>query len=103
MRHTIFDTPVLNRIMPFLSRAILGIWGWRVEGSRPDCSCVVIAAPHTSNWDFPLTLLIAFALRLRIRAMGKDTLVKGPWGFLFRWLGIIPVDRSKSKIGRAHV
>lgn len=97
MNRTIFDTPVLNEIMPPVAKVILYLCGWRVEGEKPDIpSYVMIAAPHTSNWDFPLTLLISFALGLRIQAMGKDSLVKGPWGFLFKWLGVIPVDRSKS-------
>ena len=58
--------------------------------------CVLIAAPHTSNWDLPYTLLVAFALNLRIYWMGKQSLFRWPFGALMRWLGGIAVDRAKS-------
>ncbi len=97
MKYTIFDTPVLCRFMPLLSRMALVVAGWRVEGKKPDMDkYVVIAAPHTSNWDFPLTLLIAFALRLRVKVMAKDSLLKSPFGVFFKWFGVIPIDRSSS-------
>ncbi len=55
-----------------------------------------IAAPHTSNWDLPYTLMCAFALQLHIRWMGKASIFRFPFGALMRWLGGIPVDRSKA-------
>ena len=83
--------------MRWLSRFILKISGWRIEGRLPDIpKIVLIAAPHTSNWDFPITLFIAFAVRAKIYWMGKDTLFRFPFGRLFKWLGGIPVDRSRS-------
>lgn len=56
----------------------------------------MIAAPHTSNWDFVLTLLMAFALDLKAYTMGKKELFDWPFGGLFSWLGVIPIDRSRS-------
>ena len=58
--------------------------------------CVVVAAPHTSNWDFPYTLLGAFALGMHIRWLGKASLFRAPFGPVMRWLGGIAVDRSRS-------
>ena len=52
--------------------------------------------PHTSNWDFPLGVLTRSALSLNLKWIGKDSLFKWPHGFIFRWLGGIPVDRSKN-------
>jgi 1-acyl-sn-glycerol-3-phosphate acyltransferase len=56
----------------------------------------MIAAPHTSNWDYFYTLLTAFILNAEIHAMGKASLTKGPMGKIMKWLGIFPIDRSKS-------
>ena len=98
MHHTIFDTPLVNKLLRGLSRAVLRLQGWQVQGSLPPeaAKCVVIAAPHTSNWDLPYTLMVAFCLRLRIYWMGKASIFRGPFGPLMRWLGGIPVDRSKN-------
>jgi len=57
---------------------------------------VFIAAPHTSNWDLPYTLMVAFALQLNIHWMGKASIFRFPFGGLMRWLGGITVDRSKA-------
>ena len=98
MHHTIFDTPVVNTALRGLSIAFLKIGGWKIEGELPAGAqkCVVIAAPHTSNWDLPYTLMCAFVLRMRIYWMGKASIFKFPFGPLMRWLGGIGVDRSQS-------
>ena len=72
--------------------------GWTIDGQLPDAypKCVLIAAPHTSNWDLPYTLMVAFALRLNIYWMGKAQIFRWPFGPLMRWLGGIAVDRSQS-------
>ncbi|MEW9897552.1 lysophospholipid acyltransferase family protein [Chitinivorax sp. PXF-14] len=97
MHHTIFDTPIIRDLFAWISIVMLKLSGWRLEGKFPDLpKYVMIAAPHTSNWDFPVTLGICFAARAKIYWMGKDSLFKGPLGPIMRWLGGIPVDRSKS-------
>ena len=98
MQHTLFDTPVLNTLLRAGSRAFLRLNGWTVEGSLPagTAKCVLIAAPHTSNWDLPYTLMVAFVLRLDIRWMGKQSLFRFPFGGVMRWLGGLAVDRSKN-------
>lgn len=97
MRHTIFDTPVLNTTLRLLSNVILKLAGWKKEGQLPQVDkCVVIAAPHTSNWDFAFMMLMAFSFRLKVFWMGKNSLFKGPVGPLARFLGGISVERSKS-------
>jgi 1-acyl-sn-glycerol-3-phosphate acyltransferase len=73
---------------------ILRIFGWRLEGQPPDIPrYVVIGAPHTSNWDFPLAILIALAYRIKIVFMMKHTMFRWPFGYFFRVLGGIPIDR----------
>lgn len=97
MHHTIFDTPIINTLMRWCSQVILRLLGWQVIGKRPLINkYVMIAAPHTSNWDFPITLMVCFALQLRIYWMGKASLFSWPIGGLMRWLGGIPIDRSKA-------
>ena len=79
------------------SRLILGLTGWRIEGQLPSIpKFVLVGAPHTSNWDLPYTLLMAFGLRAKIHWMGKEALFRGPFKGVFQWLGGIPVKRSKS-------
>ena len=97
MHHTIFDTPVINVLMHWLSRMTLRLAGWRVVGGAPTVpKYVLIAAPHTSNWDFPVALMVCFALRLRVYWMGKDSLFPPLVGGVMRWLGGIPVNRARS-------
>jgi 1-acyl-sn-glycerol-3-phosphate acyltransferase len=76
-------------------RLVLTIMGWRFEGAVPDRPRVVIlVAPHTSNWDFVVGLAAAFALRLRVRFLGKDTIFRPPLGWFMSWAGGIPVKRD---------
>ncbi|MEE8056712.1 MAG: 1-acyl-sn-glycerol-3-phosphate acyltransferase [Pseudomonadales bacterium] len=57
---------------------------------------ILIAAPHTSNWDFVLFLMLAFIVRLDVHWMGKEALFPTPIKRLVIWLGGIPIDRSKA-------
>lgn len=97
MHTTLFTTPVINTLLRALSRAFLRLNGWKVEGALPPSArkAVLIAAPHTSNWDLPYTLMLGFALDLNLYWMGKASLFRAPFGPLMRWLGGIAVDRSQ--------
>lgn len=98
MHLTIFDTPLVRTILRGASVAFLKLSGWKVEGALPlsASKCVLIAAPHTSNWDLPYTLMAAYALRLNPYWMGKSSIFRPPFGPLMRWLGGIAVDRAQS-------
>jgi 1-acyl-sn-glycerol-3-phosphate acyltransferase len=75
---------------------ILRLCGWTPVGAAPASpKYVVIAAPHTSNWDFPLMLVCGLYYGVRMRFMGKAELFRWPFGSLMRWLGGIPVERSR--------
>lgn len=83
--------------LPFrlIGLAILGALGWRLEGPAPPVhKAVVIAAPHTSNWDFVIGLAAAWAYGIRWSWLGKDALFRWPWGWFMRWVGGVAVDRS---------
>jgi len=97
MRMTVFDTPVLSSVARGLALTFLKINGWKTETELPDApKYVLIGAPHTSNWDVPFVLSLAFAYQLKIFFMAKDSIFRWPFGGFIRWLGGIPVDRSKS-------
>ena len=82
---------------PGFARKVMRLFGWHVEGDVPlhIRKFVVIAAPHTSWWDFPLGLFARAAIGRKIHFIGKADLFKPPLGWIMRWLGGHPVDRSK--------
>lgn len=96
MRYTIYNTPIISFILQKLSLSILRVLGWRVEGQLPDIPQFVAIATHTSNWDFPIMLLLAFSLKTQITTLGKDSLFRWPYNVFFRWCGCIPINRTKS-------
>lgn len=86
-----------NAITRVLGRAFLKVIGWRLEGELPDLpKFVIIAAPHTSNWDFIVGMAGVYAIGLKVQWMGKHTLFKPPFGGIMRRLGGIPIERSES-------
>jgi 1-acyl-sn-glycerol-3-phosphate acyltransferase len=70
---------------------------FKIVGDFPDKinKYLVIAAPHTSWWDFPMGLVLRSILQKDIRFIGKESLFKGPFGFVFYALGGYPVNRSE--------
>ena len=104
MRYTIFDIPILREVLQLLAIIILRIFGWRRAGQVPDYpKFVMIAAPHTSNWDFPVGLAIILAFKVKMYWLGKEPIFKWPFGAFFKLLGGIPVIRSRSGDVVAHM
>lgn len=76
--------------------AALRILGWGHCRQKPvPPRCVLIGAPHTSNWDFMLMVAYTRMLGMKASWMGKHTLFRPPFGIFFRSLGGIPIDRTK--------
>lgn len=98
MHRTIFDTPGVNTFLRWFSIGFLKATGWKIQGQLPadGRKSVLIAAPHTSNWDLPYTLMVAFALRLNVYWMGKQSIFKPPFRRVMLWLGGIPIQRESS-------
>ncbi len=83
------------RVVCRLARIVLNRCGWRVTGNFPEQRCfIIVAGPHTSNWDFVYGMLAVLALDVRIHWLGKDTLFRTPLKTAMTWLGGIPVDRD---------
>lgn len=85
----------MKRIAKFIFFTFLG---WKLDGFFPKDikKYVVIAAPHTSWVDFPIAILARISSGVMIHFIAKASLFNGPFGFFFRALGGIPVDRTKN-------
>lgn len=90
------QVPASRRFSRWLGRTILRLGGWRVTGTFPDIPrLVLIAAPHSSNWDGIWGMAAKMALGFDARILGKDSLFWWPLSVVLRRLGVIPLDRSK--------
>ncbi len=83
-------------MLKLIGKIYLKVQGWRAAGDKPTSKkYVLIAAPHTSNWDGIHMVGISWIFDLRIRWMAKHTLFEGRFGWFFRWTGGVEVDRRK--------
>jgi 1-acyl-sn-glycerol-3-phosphate acyltransferase len=93
----------MRAVKRWIGRTYLRALGWEEEGERPSVeSFVLIAAPHTSNWDLPFTLALSYVFDVPIRWAGKHTLFQPPFGWAMRMLGGIPIrrDRRENRVGQ---
>lgn len=102
--HAIIEDREPGLVSRAVRGALLALYrarGWKAVGTPPaDRRCVIIAAPHTSNWDFVNFLGLTQALGIRAHFMGKLSLFRWPMGGFMRDMGGVPVDRSG---GHDHV
>lgn len=88
--------PTVGPIRHAIGKLWMKVFGWEVVGRAPDVPrAVFVAHPHTTGWDLPFTLAVAWSLKMNVSWVGKNTLFKGPLKYFFRALGGVPVDRSK--------
>ena len=85
-------------MLSLFGHIVLQLLGIKIIGSHyPDIPKKIYAvAPHTSNWDFPLGILVKWKLKVKLNFLGKKSLFKPLYCWFFRMFGGIPVDRSKS-------
>ena len=96
-RRIIFNTPIVFHFFYAIAWLGLRLAGWKLKGRPPNArKFVVLASPHPSNWDFPLGLSVCIIFRMKIYGLCKDSLFKGAAGPIMKWLGGIPIDRSKA-------
>ncbi|MEM5517895.1 1-acyl-sn-glycerol-3-phosphate acyltransferase [Henriciella sp. AS95] len=91
-------TGVFASLMRNLAALMLAVTGWKLEGDWPQDAekAVLVAAPHTSNWDGLWMIFAAAYYRVKLRWMGKKSLVDHPLGWFVKWLGCVPVDRKSA-------
>ncbi|MGM0564024.1 MAG: lysophospholipid acyltransferase family protein [Pseudomonadota bacterium] len=86
-----------NAFSRWFGRSVLSLMGWRIEGELPNVKkCVVIGAPHTSNWDFVVGMAAMLALGIQASWMGKHQIFFWPVKYFWRFLGGLPTYRDKS-------
>ena len=89
-----------QRIQPIralIGRTVFKLTGWKLVGNLPNESkLVIVALPHSSNFDFILALSVIWGWGLKINFMAKHTLFKFPQGLFFSAVGGIPVDRRSA-------
>ncbi len=76
----------------------LWVFGWKFVGTFPQelKKCVIAVAPHTSNWDVVVGMATRSVMPIRgAKFLGKQELFRGILGPFMRWIGGVPVDRSK--------
>ena len=84
-----------SKLLRKFGRFGINMSGWSIKGKIPDEERIVlIAAPHTSNWDFILAMLAIFGLNIKVRWLGKHSIFKPGFKIFFEWLGGIPVYRD---------
>lgn len=83
----------------YFSKFIFWLSGWKVSGNLPKDvnKAVMIAAPHTSNWDFLWARAAFFILKIPVRYTVKKELLKFPLNIILNSLGAIGIDRSKKE------
>ena len=82
------------RVVRWLGKFLMKISGWKTIGQLPkDQRVVLIAGPHTSNWDFVLAMSLILSLDVRIHWVGKHSIFKKGFRRLFKKMGGIPVNR----------
>lgn len=84
-----------NRFSQTAAAFFFRLFGWQVAGSLPNLpKMVIIGAPHTSNWDFPLAMTLIFYLGVHLNWMAKKEFFVAPFSRLWLWLGGVPIDRK---------
>ncbi len=83
----------------WIARLFLGLLGWKVKARvSPEMHrSVMVAAPHTSNWDFPIALAAFWIMGLDLKYFIKDDYTRGILGGFFRWTGAIGVNRRNPR------
>jgi 1-acyl-sn-glycerol-3-phosphate acyltransferase len=92
---TLLNNRILKPFFHWFATFSLFSLGWKTKGEIPDIKkFVMIAAPHSSNWDFIFFLLFIFKYNISVHWMGKHTMFKWPFKWILKRLGGIPINRS---------
>jgi len=80
-----------------IGRLILFISGWKDDYPSKFLvdKCVMLAVPHTSNWDLMYAIAVYWKKGVNAKFLIKDSYTKGVPGLIFKWLGALGIDRLK--------
>ncbi|RAU83276.1 1-acyl-sn-glycerol-3-phosphate acyltransferase [Pontibacter arcticus] len=81
-----------------ISKLFFKLSGWKLVGNLTSDNrrCVMIAAPHTSNWDFIYARAAFYLMDAPIRFTIKKEFMRFPFGGLLKSMGALPIDRSRN-------
>jgi 1-acyl-sn-glycerol-3-phosphate acyltransferase len=81
----------------FISKILLRLFGWKLQQGVPKHikKCVIIQAPHTSNWDFVIGKLAGYVFDVHPKIFIKKSVFFFPLGWMLKKMGGMPVDREK--------
>jgi 1-acyl-sn-glycerol-3-phosphate acyltransferase len=83
------------RLVSVLSHKLLSLLGWKIVGNfPPEKKFILAVAPHTSNWDFIVSVLVMLSLNLKLTFMGKKSIFIWPLRWFLEKIGGVPVDRK---------
>ncbi|MDT0602637.1 1-acyl-sn-glycerol-3-phosphate acyltransferase [Thalassotalea castellviae] len=83
------------RLVRRLSAKLLTLFGWKIIGNFPaEKKFILAVAPHTSNWDFIVSVLVMLSLNLKVTFMGKKSIFVWPLRWFLEKIGGVPVDRK---------
>ncbi len=86
-----------GKISAWLAQQLLDKFGWKIVGELPnEAKFIMAVAPHTSNWDFILGVLVKFAGNLNVNFLGKDSIFIWPFSIWLKAIGGIAIDRSSA-------
>jgi 1-acyl-sn-glycerol-3-phosphate acyltransferase len=98
---TASEMPVIHRanrnaFVQWFGRTMLKLMGWTLQGEVPPLpKFIIVGAPHTSNWDFIIAMLVIMALDVKVHWIAKHTIFKKPFDKLLYRLGGVPLDRNR--------
>jgi 1-acyl-sn-glycerol-3-phosphate acyltransferase len=96
------------KIVQWVAKCFLRLFGWRVDGFVPSVkgnqNVIIIAGPHTSNWDGIFGFAAILGLDAKVSFFGKHSLFNKPiLGKFLKYMGGIPVDKTKPGAGLTDI
>ena len=103
-KKTKFIVPKMYRanrwfILPLIGQFLQYFSGWKIEGTLPDINkIVIVCAPHTSNWDFIIGMMMVLSIDIRVNFLAKKSIFVPIFKIILNKLGGIPVDRENPEL-----
>lgn len=88
-------------MLKWFFKFLFRFYGWKLDRNMPDYGkqAVLIAAPHTSNWDFPYVIACFDLLKIPVRFTIKKEWMKFPFKGTMKRFGAVSIDRSSKVAG----